>query len=85
MMYKQMMGTPIVGRFTRPWLLAATFSLILGGCTTLRGGKLWAPETFGFVRVSGNLYVEAGADAPTQASLQDAMRRAEISRSSASL
>ena len=77
MMYKQMIETPFVGRFTRPWLLAAVLALTLGGCTNLRGGKLWAPEAFGLVRVSENLYVEAGADAPTQASLQDAMRRAE--------
>lgn len=64
------------GRQARRWWAAALLSLSLGGCSTLRGGKLWAPEAFGFVPVANNLYIEAGADEATRAQLKDAMRQA---------
>lgn len=59
------------------WLLMALLVLLTNGCSTVRGGKLWAPEMFGLVRVSDRLYIEEGADAPTLALLQGAMLRAE--------
>jgi hypothetical protein len=49
----------------------------LSGCTHLRGALLWAPETFGFVKVSANVYIEEGADEPTRVLLQEAVARAE--------
>ena len=61
----------------RVWLLAAFLAVALSGCTHLRGALLWAPETFGLVRVSENLYIEEGADEPTRAMLQVAMARAQ--------
>lgn len=67
----------MINRRTRPWLLAALLAIFLSGCSSLRGGKLWAPETFGFVPVAHKLYIEAGADEATRAQLQDAMRQAE--------
>lgn len=79
MMSKRLFGVQWVGRRTRPWFVAAMVAVLLSGCSTLRGGKLLAPEAFGFERVSDNLYIEAGADAPTLALLQDAIRRAEVS------
>lgn len=58
-------------------LVAALLALSLSGCSSLRGGKLWAPETFGLVPIAPNLYIEAGADETTREQLQDAMRQAE--------
>lgn len=60
------------------WLVVAMLAVLLSGCSTLRGGRLLAPETFGFERVADNVYVEAGADAATRALLQDELRRAEV-------
>lgn len=64
-------------RALRIWLLAALAIFALSGCAHLRGGLLWAPETFGLIRVSDNLYIEEGADEPTRATLQEAMTRAQ--------
>ncbi|MCV2356789.1 hypothetical protein LNV09_21830 [Paucibacter sp. B2R-40] len=49
----------------------------LSGCSTLKGGKLMAPEAFGWVPAGANLYVERGSDAATQRSLALAMSQAE--------
>jgi len=67
----------ILARRTRLGLFAALLVVTLSGCKHLRGALLWAPETFGLVRVSDNLYIEEGADEPTRALLQEAMARAE--------
>jgi hypothetical protein len=64
-------------RFTRLGLVAALVLLTLSGCKHLRGGLLWAPETFGFVRISENLFIEQGADEASQALLLDAVAQAE--------
>lgn len=66
-----------MGRRVGRRLAAALLALSLAGCSTLRGGKLWAPETFGFVPVANKLFIEAGADEEARAQLQDAMRQAE--------
>jgi hypothetical protein len=50
---------------------------VLGGCSVLQGGKLWAPQTFGFERIAPDLYVEAGADETTRARLSEARGQAE--------
>jgi hypothetical protein len=50
---------------------------LVGGCSVLRGGKLFAPESFGLTPVTPNIYVEAGADEGTQMNLRDAMKKAE--------
>lgn len=44
-------------------------ALILGGCGTLQGFKLVAPQTFGFERIEKNLYIEKDADAASRAEL----------------
>ena len=49
----------------------------LPGCSTVQGGKLYMPETFGFVPVAPDIYVEPGTDEATQARLREAMNRAE--------
>ncbi len=67
----------MMDRSTRRWLTLAVLALSLSGCSTLRGGKLWAPETFGLVPVAPSLYIEAGADEAARKQLQDAMRLAE--------
>ncbi|MBT9456848.1 MAG: hypothetical protein IV097_09520 [Burkholderiaceae bacterium] len=59
------------------WLLAAALLLPLAGCSTLKGGKLFAPEVFGLVPAGPQLYVEQGTDAATQAALRVAMGQAE--------
>ena len=68
-------------RAIRLYLLAAMVVVlvvfVLIGGKHLRGGLLWAPETFGFSQVSEDLYIEEGADAATRATLQAAMSRAE--------
>ena len=50
---------------------------LLGGCSVLRGGKLFAPESFGLLRVSSDIFVEAGTDEATQAKLREDMDKAE--------
>ncbi|WP_371323472.1 hypothetical protein VX159_13835 [Dechloromonas sp. ZY10] len=49
----------------------------LGGCSLLQAGKLYAPETFGFVPVTPNIYVEQAADAATKTKLREAMDKAK--------
>lgn len=49
----------------------------LPGCSTVQGGKLYMPETFGFVPVAPNIYVESGTSEATQTKLREAMNRAE--------
>ncbi|WP_298235700.1 hypothetical protein [uncultured Azohydromonas sp.] len=62
--------------FLRP--LALLFLLaLLQGCSVLQGGKLWAPQAFGFERIAPDLYVEAGADAATRARLLEDRSQAE--------
>lgn len=58
-------------------LIPLVLTLLLSGCSVLRGGKLWAPETFGLQPVAPNLYVERGMDAATIAQLKEAMLKAE--------
>ena len=50
---------------------------LLGGCSTLQGGKLLAPESFGLVPTTPSIYVEANADEATRTQLRDAMVKAE--------
>lgn len=49
----------------------------LPGCSIVQGAKLYAPETFGFVAIAPNIYVESGTDEHTQAKLREAMDKAE--------
>ncbi|MBY0573580.1 MAG: hypothetical protein K2P84_07855 [Undibacterium sp.] len=58
-------------------VMLVMLAVLLSGCSTLRGGRLLAPETFGFERVTDKVYIEAGADAATRTLLQDEIRRAE--------
>lgn len=67
----------MIGKRAFRGLVAGLLVLSLAGCSNLRGGKLWAPETFGFVPVARNLYIEASADEATRAQLQAAMHQAE--------
>jgi hypothetical protein len=62
----------ILKRFT-PLL----FTGIVSGCSNLQGLKLLAPESFGLIPVSPDIYVEAGADEMTRARLRKAMVKAE--------
>jgi len=50
---------------------------LIGGCSTLQGGKLLAPESFGLNPITPNIYVEADADEATRAKLREAMKKAE--------
>jgi len=59
--------------------LALAFLLPLAGCSTLKGGKLLAPELFGLVPIGERLYVEQGTDAAKQDALRVAVARAEAS------
>jgi hypothetical protein len=53
------------------------FASLSSGCTVVQGGKLLAPELFGLIPVTANIYVEAGADEGIRARLRDAMQKAE--------
>lgn len=53
------------------------FAGIISGCSTLQGGKLLAPESFGLTPITPGIYVEAGADEATRAKLCEAMEKAE--------
>jgi signal transduction histidine kinase len=64
-------------RLSLIWILLPLLTL-LEGCSVLQGGKLFAPETFGLVQIASNIYVEPGTDQATQASLREAMQKAEI-------
>jgi hypothetical protein len=48
----------------------------LEGCSILKGGKLYAPETFGFEPIAPNIYVEHGMDKATQQQLRDEVTKA---------
>jgi hypothetical protein len=61
----------------RAILILSPLLALLGGCSVLQGGKLFAPETFGFERIAANIYVESGTDEATQSSLRAAMDKAE--------
>ena len=53
------------------------FTGIISGCSTLQGGKLLAPESFGLTQITPSIYVEAGADEATRVKLREAMEKAE--------
>jgi len=57
-------------------VILLTASLI-GGCSNLQGGKLFAPEMFGLTPVNSSIYVEAGTDEETRGKLREAMEKAE--------
>jgi len=61
----------------RSSLLALCMILPLSGCSQLKAVKFLAPQSFGFVQVSPNLYVEVGTDQATQTRLQADMLVAE--------
>ncbi len=50
---------------------------LTSGCSNLRGAKLLAPETFGFVPAGERIYVESGADEETVVAVQRAVSDAE--------
>jgi len=58
---------------------ALPFLVFVGGCSILQAGKLYVPETFGFVLVGPNIYVEQTADETTKNKLRDAMVKAKES------
>lgn len=61
-----------------PYIIGLIISAyFVGGCSVLQGGKLLAPESFGLISVTSNIYVEAGADEETRIKLLDAMEKAE--------
>ena len=53
------------------------FVALLGSCSLLQAGKLYAPETFGFVSVAPNVYVEHVADDATKTKLRGATAKAK--------
>ena len=55
-------------------LFAASFA---GGCSTIQGAKLLAPQSFGLEQVAPNIYVESGADEVMRSRLREAMDKAE--------
>lgn len=57
--------------------------VLLEGCSLLQAGKLYAPETFGFVSLGQSAYVEQTADDATKNSLREAIARAKEAISSA--
>jgi len=52
-------------------------AILIGGCGTVQGVKLLAPESFGLIPVTPSIYVEAGADESTRIKLREAMDKAE--------
>jgi hypothetical protein len=60
----------------KPITIALLLSLI-GGCSVFQGSKLLAPESFGFIKIAPNIYVEAGTDEAIQVKLREAMDKAE--------
>jgi len=50
---------------------------LIGGCSVLQGGKLLAPESFGLIPLTPDIYVETGTDEATRTQLRDAMVKAE--------
>ncbi len=67
---------PLRIRHLKTTILLLSLSL-LGGCSVLQGGKLLAPESFGLIPLTQNIYVEAGTDEATRTQLRDAMIKAE--------
>ena len=61
----------------RKHIAIALLSLFTGGCSIVQGSKLLAPQSFGLVPVTSNIYVEAGTDQATRSKLIDAMNKAE--------
>lgn len=59
------------------FLAALLLLALLQGCSVLQGGKLLAPQAFGFERIAPDLYVEAGADETLRARLIEDRRHAE--------
>jgi len=59
-------------------VIALSLSFV-GGCNLLQSGKLFAPESFGLISVSSNIYVERGADETIRTKVRDAMDRARES------
>ena len=51
--------------------------VILQGCSLLQAVKLYAPETFGFVLVGPNIYIEQTADDAAKSQLREAMAKAK--------
>lgn len=62
----------------RPTLVLLSLAALLGGCSVIQGGKLYAPETFGLLQAAPDLYVEAGTDEATRIKLQEEMGKAEL-------
>ncbi|MDQ6620428.1 MAG: hypothetical protein M3Z31_12175 [Pseudomonadota bacterium] len=58
-------------------------TILLGGCTVIQATKLWLPETFGLTQVTPSIHVEAGMELEAQASLGEAMVKAEAAIRSA--
>ncbi len=67
----------------RSQLILWPLILLLGGCSLLQGGKLYAPESFGLVPIASKIYVEPGTDEATQTQLREAVVRAEVAIRSA--
>ncbi len=59
------------------WIIALLAVSLLCGCSVLQGGKLLAPESFGFTQVAPSIYVEAGADKTAGSNLRAAVNKAE--------
>lgn len=57
--------------------LLLSLLVLLEGCSILKGGKLYAPETFGFDPIAPDIYVERGTDEATRQRLRDAVAKAE--------
>jgi hypothetical protein len=58
-------------------IVALLSASLIGGCSTVQGGKLLAPESFGLSLVTPSIYVEAGADDATRLKLREAVDKAE--------
>ena len=58
-------------------VLLLLLSVLVGGCSVLRGAQLWAPENAGLERVAPGLYVEAGMSLQQRTELLVAMAWAE--------
>jgi hypothetical protein len=67
---------PQTSPFLRPLAVLLLLAL-LQGCSVLQGGKLLAPQTFGFERIAPDVYVEAGADEATRTRLIEDRTQAE--------
>lgn len=60
------------------WVIALLLvASIICGCSVTFGGKLLAPEAFGLIELTPNLFVEASTDEVARANLREAMIKAE--------